>query len=1329
MQYYLCFKVNKIPDLTMVKYSVYDISGQEDLIDKHSVFLRQLHRLGVESNVFFHLLYFYDGQEGISKGKRLQIIFYATAESPRKLELIREFVTTSVLSTYYDFYCYEISSNLNYVLQDGYLKFTNISGNRRNYKLSSSIKPSDYEKIKKQIEEDQYLYCAVQPETNEVTEINSQSFFLDGIGRIGCGYEFDCGAFLTKKDYHLYAQNRLYNDPQNALIPIYSIMEWLPNDLGRLYNVLKLMEGYNETAALRIDIFPSDIAEAFTDNMAPTINELRQRMAQHDQGKDDNCDTVLKSIESITKKLMKYPQFYANIVALADHRDIAVMLVDSVGAEAVESGSYLVKDLSCFDPGSRSYDIYSYDSGLIVDQKSYGSDGNYMSDYVSLYTLDEIRPMFSFPVLYPGETIECMKETDPEFDESGKSTMFLGMSNNGYAVNFPVKLFKKHAFIAGVPGAGKTNTMLYMVSTLWNEFHVPFLVLEPAKQEYRALAKASMLAGMEALKDICIFSPGADTKFPLHINPFEFPKGLTLAEHIANLNAVFAGAFELPPPSPHFIDTCIEQVYINKGWNINSRNTGELPYPTMQELYDSLNIAVQSSHYQGETLGNLRSVMEVRVGSLLKREIGNVYNVEQSSFKPEEWLDRPVIIELESLGEGPANFMALLISTLIRETLKIRKTQDKTAIQRNPKNKTGVNHIIFYEEAHNLIGPTQENVGEKVDPKVSATKFLVKMLAEVRALDEGIVIADQLPSVMAPEVLKNTGLKIGHRITANDDRELLGSTMSASADQLAEQSIYLPGEALVFYEGLLKPFKMKMTKWQLSSEEYCNLATDELLYFLDDYYGGDEDMVTDTQKIERYYDGIYDSPTDVELHAIIRNYPVYKELKTKSMEIIVQRVITSFTTLYERFRSINSENIIPSSIEAKKLMDILHRYRRQYYGAKNATAILADIKKVEGFFVSPKSKFTELSTVKGDKKISISDALKNVFTECDNLFFNNISVVMNYEEHALYMSFKIIEAYLHAFECVDFEYLWGNAALKAILERTDRACKLVCDYVNIEDGTETGAFAGTEYYSPLFERSHQITKMRIAYDFNLLHEELDSIIDWNSQYVSESNVIGLAEKYAEKYRYWMAMADCYGEHSKEIQAYIISRYTEIFDGFKVIRDIRNLAHYLVRATKDICGDVSKYVSWTKSGTPGSLFGLEQYDALVEKCVNFARIQMYDVYYQEAEKVSRDILKEVNNDYAMLKDVHIAAIARAYQAAYGKAFDLCADINSLELMAESVDLFYTMFTEIGVHLQGKARTYLSGACSSTCGFIDKLRAKYYSSTVRDVWKQADTYVNG
>ena len=1328
MQYYLCFKVNKIPDLTMVKYSVYDISGQEDLIDKHSVFLRQLHRLGVESNVFFHLLYYYDGSDGITKGKRLQIIFYATAESPRKLELIREFVTTSVLSTYYDFYCYEISSSLNYAINDGYLQFTNLSNTRRNYKISSSIKPSDYESIRKQIADDGYLYCSVQPGTNEVTEINSQSFYLDDIGRIGCDYSFDYGAFLTKKDYHLYAQNRLYNDPQNTLIPIYSIMEWIPNSLGRLYNVLKLMEGYNETAALRVDIFPVDIAEAFNDNMASTINELRQRMAQHDQGKDDNCDTVLKSIESITKKLMKFPQFFANIVAFADHKDIAVMLVDSVGAEAVESGSYLVKDLGVFASNNGAYDIYSHDGEIIVDRTYYGQNGNYMSEYVSLYTLDEVRPMFSFPVLYPGETIECMKETDPEFDEASHSTLYLGMSGNGYSVNFPVKLFKKHAFIAGVPGAGKTNTLLYMVSELWNDFHIPFLVLEPAKQEYRVLAKASKLYGMDALKEICIFSPGADTKFPLHINPFEFPQGLTLAEHIANLNAVFAGAFELPPPSPHFIDTCIEQVYVNKGWNINSRNNGTLPYPTMQELYDSLNIAVQNSHYQGETLGNLRSVMEVRVGSLLKREIGNVYNVEMSSFKPEEWLDRPVIIELEALGEGPANFMALLISTLIRETLKIRKTQEQSRIGQLRGNTTGVKHIIFYEEAHNLVGPTQENIGDKVDPKVSATKFLVKMLAEVRALDEGIVIADQLPSVMAPEVLKNTGLKIGHRITANDDRELLGSTMSASADQLAEQSIYMPGEALVFYEGLLKPFKMQMTKWQRTSEEYTSLATDELLGFLRDYYAGDEEADTDTVRIEKYYNGIYDSPTDTELYEIIKDYPVYKELTSRSLEIIVQRVITSFGVLYGQLGELNTNNILPAYIEGNKWLTKIQRYKRLYSGSKNPTDVLADINKMEAQFTSPKSAFTELSTVKGDKRMSVDERVNAILTECNNLFFNNISIVGNYGAQSKYMSARIIEAYLHIFECIDWNHLWGNKTIVTVLDKSKAARREIETFVGVESSVECGILAQSDFYMPLKERSYSVRIFEIVSDFNLLHKRLLDSINWKAQSVSPSLTISVANEFAEKYFKWMAVADEYDEHKQLLQATVITKYCELFDGFKYLRDVRDITHCLYESTRQVSSDISKYVSWGKETKSGNLCDYDSYDRLVSLCRNFTRIEIHEIYHEQASQILKKVLADVKNDFALMNVEQLNAVCKAYQEAYYRCFDICVAVGDKELIAENIDLFYSLITEVGINLQGAARRHLDTSIEHTCSGINEIRARFYTTTVRDMWKQADLYWN-
>ena len=162
---------------------------------------------------------------------------------------------------------------------------------------------------------------------------------------------------------------------------------------------------------------------------------------------------------------------------------------------------------------------------------------------------------------------------------------------------------------------------------------------------------------------------------------------------------------------------------------------------------------------------------------------------------------------MESLGTGPSNFMTLMICTLIREVLKA-----------NPKGNDGrsIRHVIFIEEAHNLIAnETGETVGGEVNPKIAATNYIVKMLAEVRALREGIIIADQLPTAMATEVLKNTSLKIVHRLTAQDDRQIVGSMMSANGTQIESIATYMPGDALVSYEGLIRPFQLKIKEFAL----------------------------------------------------------------------------------------------------------------------------------------------------------------------------------------------------------------------------------------------------------------------------------------------------------------------------------------------------------------------------------------------------------------------------------------------------------------------------------------------------------------------------------
>ena len=260
---------------------------------------------------------------------------------------------------------------------------------------------------------------------------------------------------------------------------------------------------------------------------------------------------------------------------------------------------------------------------------------------------------------------------------------------------------------------------------------------------------------------------------------------------------------------------------MDHGWDVDDINTGRLDYPTMTELYSKLEDELAKTDYDGEVRGNMKSALEMRIGSLLRRDLGNVFDVPMSTISPENWIKYPIIIELESLGKGPANFLTLMLCTLIREVLRIDPHGD---------NDKPVRHVIFVEEAHNLIAPESSDVtGEDANPKAAATSYIVKMLAEVRALREGVVIADQLPTAMAPEVLKNTTLKIAHRITAEDDRNLIGSTMAASDVQLEELSTYMPGETLVYYEGLLKPFKLYVNLFL-----YKEATDDETLFKLMD---------------------------------------------------------------------------------------------------------------------------------------------------------------------------------------------------------------------------------------------------------------------------------------------------------------------------------------------------------------------------------------------------------------------------------------------------------------------------------------------------------------
>ena len=854
---YLCFRLEHAPDLTLGQYASLDESGVKGVLEKTGAFLRQLNRKGVLSNVYFHLLYVYRPEEG--KGQRLKAYFLASGK-PSRLERIRELVQHSAASAFFRLICMERAAILWTDGDSGGAAppspQTASGANRRialrnhlgheyaipvapGAKFFRGAKPGGGDIVLSKLQRHAGADSRFAVEIREghvvrMGEDDGSIRFSDEqcLGLPSLDESYGYMAFLGKRGFFLPSAAAR---PDKEDLEYYRMAQWKMRDQARLYDMFKLMEGMGQRAAFRVDIFPVDYAhdlrrvlpiKALRDAASPSMPKTPGSFSQ---ARDENAEETIRQYGDWIKEYESSPHFRANITAFADHPDVAELVVDAAAAEALESGTYVIRLKENSAPeakpqtGAESqkapFDLW-HSMGAPIDAAD-PKTARELRFLSNLYLLEELRPFFSFPALYDGESIEIPKETAPKPVQGG---MPLGIDFNGYDAAYPIKLLRKHAFLAGVPGSGKTNTMLHIATELWTRFRVPFLILEPAKKEYRALSR---LPGMD---DLLLFSPSSGTNFPLHINPFEFPGGMALSEHINNLMSVFEGAFTLAGPAPFLVDRAVEQIYQEKGWradtkNPNARGGDVLPYPTVSDLFAKLKAVVDQAGYTGEIRSNLQSFIEVRIGSLLRREMGDVFDVRESTLPPGEWLERPVLIELEAMGSGPANFLTLLLSTLVREALKTRPTAPGRDLR----------HVIFFEEAHNLIGPEAvEATGENADPKLAATAYVVKMLAEVRALGEGIVIADQLPTKMAPEVIKNTGLKICHRLTAEDDRGLMGSTMAASPEQLERMATMGVGECYVSYEGLLRPFQARIHKWREDDALFVPPTNEELAQSLMD---------------------------------------------------------------------------------------------------------------------------------------------------------------------------------------------------------------------------------------------------------------------------------------------------------------------------------------------------------------------------------------------------------------------------------------------------------------------------------------------------------------
>lgn len=387
--------------------------------------------------------------------------------------------------------------------------------------------------------------------------------------------------------------------------------------------------------------------------------------------------------------------------------------------------------------------------------------------------------------------------------DSNEKGMLLGTLINAgipmpdYHFYLPQSILNRHVLVAGVTGSGKTTTC----QRILKEADCPFLVIEPAKTEYRALLHTGMH------DKIFIFTLGNENHAPFRLNPFEIMQGENFTSHVDMLTAAFTSAFPMEAALPQVLEEALYCCYEKYGWieSTGKNRFADQPFtedgryfPTLSDLVAVIPEVVKKKKFspqmEGDYIGSLRG----RVAALLKGSKGRMLNCRKSiDFS---WLiDQCVILEMEDLrsGNDKAFVMGLVLSR-VAETIKLRHHYD-----------SAFRHITLIEEAHRLlskISPAESSARQ------SAVETFTDLLAEVRKYGESLIIADQIPNKLAADVLKNTNTKIIHKLFAEDDKRAVGEAMMMEREQQSYLASLLPGETVIFTEGTPKPVNVQITR-------------------------------------------------------------------------------------------------------------------------------------------------------------------------------------------------------------------------------------------------------------------------------------------------------------------------------------------------------------------------------------------------------------------------------------------------------------------------------------------------------------------------------------
>lgn len=413
------------------------------------------------------------------------------------------------------------------------------------------------------------------------------------------------------------------------------------------------------------------------------------------------------------------------------------------------------------------------------------------------------KSVSGLPVLESAPFGREVQKISSETENSNTNAITIGnvfhmRRDEAATLSLSVNDLTSHTFVTGSTGTGKSNAIYQLLNQLSNK-NIHFLVVEPAKGEYKKVFGGRCK----------VFGTNISKTELLQINPFSFPSDIHVLEHIDRLIEIFNACWPMYAAMPAILKDAVEKSYERVGWNLRFSKCEPIKFPTFNDLIETLPEVMDSSLYSADTKNDYAGALITRVRSLTNGINGHIF-CSGRELSDNDLFNQDVIVDLSRVGSNETK--SLMMGILVMKLQEYR-------MQLDAMNEDLI-HVTVLEEAHNLLRRTsvaQTQEGSNLQGK--SVEMITNSIAEMRTYGEGFIIADQSPELLDEAVIRNTNTKIVLRLPNQKDRELVGTSMALSEEQIVELAKLPKGVAAVYQndwvEAVLCHFKKYTDKTPL----------------------------------------------------------------------------------------------------------------------------------------------------------------------------------------------------------------------------------------------------------------------------------------------------------------------------------------------------------------------------------------------------------------------------------------------------------------------------------------------------------------------------------